>query len=546
MCTFVIDKSVKVDSVSITHNADSQPEPDLVAVIGNVFGLSIFINGRETGIRSLSNERCHAVAYARNGPLFVATDRKIFRLDASVGLPIDPADDRGRSGDSGQAHAIIADQTIQALAVDDIGRKVYWVVSTDLPDAGVSALNVDNYNGSDRRTLFRLPANQLILSRTLAVDSLHACLLFFVDVTRDSLISQKQLHIRRLDGQSLGIVQRISDADEISAVAIDAENAIIYWMESSAANSAVQIRGLAYSSWLSTSPSSTPSPFALLEISKTDQPAKVLAYQRQHQRIYWIRGAEVVACSAAPSAALTAGTSATVCRPTLTRLQTSEPPFHLVVLSMSEYKSWPAAYTDICASRKPCGHLCFRHSSSADNQNYSCLCRYGLLPDPSNATHACRSAYVDYLLISLEGGKRSSVLKMSLDTQDYHSAELFQVPKFIVKCLAVDPLASVVYWIDYLHEKVSASGLRSATEAIRKAPLLNVDADAVAADGPVQFEKILENADEVPLDLAVDWASRNLYWVTQRKLHIARLDGRHQYVLATFDKVTAVKVDPIR
>uniref|UniRef100_A0A1I8JP45 DPPIV_N domain-containing protein n=1 Tax=Macrostomum lignano TaxID=282301 RepID=A0A1I8JP45_9PLAT len=117
-------------------------------------------------------------------------------------------------------------------------------------------------------------------------------------------------------------------------------------------------------------------------------------------------------------------------------------------------------------------------------------------------------------------GTSSSVLKMSLDTQDYHPVQLFGMPKYIVKCLAMDPLANVIYWIDYLHERVA----RSVTETIRRLDLTR--------NQPGTIEKILENADEVPQDLAVDWSSGNLYWAPVR--------------LSTFDKITAVKVDPIR
>uniref|UniRef100_A0A1I8GX89 Low-density lipoprotein receptor-related protein 6 n=1 Tax=Macrostomum lignano TaxID=282301 RepID=A0A1I8GX89_9PLAT len=532
--TSIVVNSASIDSDKSAVEQRQQLGSDLVAVIGQRSGLSIIINGRETGIPSLADQACHAVAYARNGPLFVATDRKIFRLDASVGLPIEAADSDARasgsgrrvggggSGDGGRAQAIIADHIIQALAVDDIGRKVYWVTSTDLRAGQVSTLNVDNYNGTDRRTLFRMPATHTILSHTLAVDSLHACLIFFVDVqTHSAALGVKQLHIHRLDGQEVYNVSHISEANSIVAVTVDAEKAIIYWMESNSGDTPVQVRGFSYSTLLPTfaasaSPSAQapPSPFAVLDIAKIDRPSNTLAYQGG--RLYWMRGLEIVACelSAGSGSATTAA-----CRTALTRSNSraGEILFHLVLLSKSDYRAWPAAFTDVCSVRKPCAHLCFRYSSTIADQRYTCLCRFGLLPDPKNATHGCLS-----------------MLKMSLDTQDYHPVQLFGMPKYIVKCLAMDPLANVIYWIDYLHERVA----RSVTETIRRLDLTR--------NQPGRIEKILENADEVPQDLAVDWSSGNLYWVTARKLIISKLDGRHQYVLSTFDKITAVKVDPIR
>ncbi|PAA47917.1 hypothetical protein BOX15_Mlig000174g3 [Macrostomum lignano] len=549
--TSIVVNSASIDSDKSAVEQRQQLRSDLVAVIGQRSGLSIIINGRETGIPSLADQACHAVAYARNGPLFVATDRKIFRLDASVGLPIEAADSDARasgsgrrvggggSGDGGRAQAIIADHIIQALAVDDIGRKVYWVTSTDLRAGQVSTLNVDNYNGTDRRTLFRMPATHTILSHTLAVDSLHACLIFFVDVqTHSAALGVKQLHIHRLDGQEVYNVSHISEANSIVAVTVDAENAIIYWMESNSGDTPVQVRGFSYSTLLPTfaasaSPSAQapPSPFAVLDIAKIDRPSNTLAYQGG--RLYWMRGLEIVACElgAGSGSATTAA-----CRTALTRSNSraGEILFHLVLLSKSDYRAWPAAFTDVCSVRKPCAHLCFRYSSTIADQRYTCLCRFGLLPDPKNATHGCLTTYTDYLLISLDMGTSSSVLKMSLDTQDYHPVQLFGMPKYIVKCLAMDPLANVIYWIDYLHERVA----RSVTETIRRLDLTR--------NQPGRIEKILENADEVPQDLAVDWSSGNLYWVTARKLIISKLDGRHQYVLSTFDKITAVKVDPIR
>uniref|UniRef100_A0A1I8F6F4 Low-density lipoprotein receptor-related protein 6 n=1 Tax=Macrostomum lignano TaxID=282301 RepID=A0A1I8F6F4_9PLAT len=532
-------------------NKRQQLRSDLVAVIGQRSGLSIIINGRETGIPSLADQACHAVAYARNGPL------KIFRLDASVGLPIEAADSDARASgsgrrvggvaarDGGRAQAIIADHIIQVslscltskcltlqktLAVDDIGRKVYWVTSTDLRAGQVSTLNVDNYNGTDRRTLFRMPATHTILSHTLAVDSLHACLIFFVDVqTHSAALGVKQLHIHRLDGQEVYNVSHISEANSIVAVTVDAENAIIYWMESNSGDTPVQVRGFSYSTLLQPSPprrhlraQAPPSPFAVLDIAKIDRPSNTLAYQGG--RLYWMRGLEIVACElgAGSGSATTAA-----CRTALTRSNSraGEILFHLVLLSKSDYRAWPAAFTDVCSVRKPCAHLCFRYSSTIADQRYTCLLPVSdYCQIPKNATH-------DYLLISLDMGTSSSVLKMSLDTQDYHPVQLFRHAQS--SGLAMDPLANVIYWIDYLHERVA----RSVTETIRRLDLTR--------NQPGRIEKILENADEVPQDLAVDWSSGNLYWVTARKLIISKLDGRHQYVLSTFDKITAVKVDPI-
>ena len=168
----------------------------------------------------------------------------------------------------------------------------------------------------------------------------------------------------------------------------------------------------------------------------------------------------------------------------------------------------PRSSSPCAVNNGGCSHLCL---AAPYPPHYTCNCPTGF--KLSNST-TCANTSSSLLLVAA----RESIIKISLDTEDYTDRV---VPlNSVVNSIAIDydPVANRVYWTDLEDD---------ARQSIRSAGLVYPHREA---------DVISEDVDH-PDGIAVDWVGRNLFWTDSGtdRIEVARLDGSNRKVLISED-----------
>lgn len=183
---------------------------------------------------------------------------------------------------------------------------------------------------------------------------------------------------------------------------------------------------------------------------------------------------------------------------------------------------------DECASLKMnnCSQICLN-----DQGSFHCECKKGFTQ--YNDHCAATSDLVPYVLYANGPEIRA------IEVNEQHQSSLISGESRI-QAIDFDPVDSIVYWSDS-HEKT-----------IKRAIMPNVN-DSSHGNGFPQNLNLKEISQ--PIDLAVDWVAKNLYWIDidenslpkpKGRIFVSKLDGRYKRKLipSGLERPTSIVVDP--